>query len=214
MELPATLLEPSPNPSLLTTRVPERPSLQPLPADESVPSKPFPGARLPHLADSHPLPHAPGSALRPLPPRRRQPPGPNPSSASARLPISARRPAQSACGKGWAPGAGACALWALVQDSWRREQPRGRRRRPRQPGASCAAGVGPGGRVGWDRLGRRQTRGSSKREEKAAGRLGAGPLRRGKGLRVGRTTAGWGTGSGGPVKKERLWVKELGWEGS
>lgn len=45
------------------------------------------------------------------------------------------------------------------------------------------------------------------------GRFGVGFLRRGKGLRVGRIMVGWGIGSGGFVKKERFWVKELGWEG-
>lgn len=56
-------------------------------------------------------------------------------------------------------------------------------------------------------MGSCQTRGSSRREEEMGERLGEGLLGRGGGWRALRQIGR----RGGPVKKERLWGKELGW---
>lgn len=109
----------------------------------------------------------------------------------------------------WAPGASACALWALVQDSWRRQQRRGWRWRRWRPERATLQVRGRA--RGWGGLGRRRLRASSRRG-RSRWSLGAEPWRRGGGLRVGSPKAGWGSaGTGGPVKKERLWGKELAW---
>lgn len=104
----------------------------------------------------------------------------------------------------WTPGAGACVLRALVRDSCTRQLPRGRRRRPRRPGARHAAGEGPRvtvGEPGWHGFrvlsgGREKSGSGSERGSGEEGRLEGGEPCGREGRKPVR-----GSGSGGPVKK-------------